>query len=80
MGAGLPIFLQDFDGRVLPFDSEAPHAYADLAAIRRQNGRPISQFDAQIAAIAICRGASVATRNVNDFTGIELVVVNPWDS
>lgn len=78
--AVLPIFAEDFDGRILPFDSEASHAYAALAAARRQDGRPISQFDAQIAAIAICRGATIATRNVNDFTGISLMVVNPWES
>ena len=41
-----------FRGRILPFDSEAAEAFAALAAGRRQVGRPISQADAQIAAIA----------------------------
>ncbi len=54
----VPIFREDFAGRILPFDSEAANAYAKLAAERRKPGRPISQFDAQIAAIARSRGAA----------------------
>jgi predicted nucleic acid-binding protein len=74
-----PIFTIEFEGRVLPFDSEAADAYADLTAARRRLGRPISQSDAQIAAIALSRGAAIATRNADDFTEIELTVINPWE-
>ncbi|MBX4924372.1 type II toxin-antitoxin system VapC family toxin [Rhizobium binae] len=74
----LPIFSEDFGGRVLPFDRDASNVYAKIASDRRKAGRPISQFDAQIAAIAISRGASLATRNVSDFTDINLQIVNPW--
>ncbi|WP_439496195.1 type II toxin-antitoxin system VapC family toxin [Bosea sp. (in: a-proteobacteria)] len=74
----LPIFDQDLSGRVLPFDSAAAGAYATIAAERREAGRPISQFDAQIAAIASSRGAALATRNIGDFEGIGLEVINPW--
>jgi predicted nucleic acid-binding protein len=73
-----PIFGEDLAGRVLPFDRDAADLYATIATDRRRAGRPISQFDAQIAAIALSRGASVATRNVPDFAGIGLVIVNPW--
>ena len=73
-----PIFWEDFAGRVLPFDREAADAYATLAVERRQSGRPISQFDAQIAGIALSRGAAVATRNVADFEGIGLTIIDPW--
>lgn len=67
-----------FRGRVLPFDSEAADAFATLAAGRRQADRPISQADAQIAAIARSRGAELATRNVPDFEGCGVEIVNPW--
>jgi predicted nucleic acid-binding protein len=67
-----------FRGRILPFDSEAAEAFAALAADRRQAGRPISQADAQIAAIARSRGAALATRNVPDFQGCGVEIVNPW--
>jgi len=73
------MFREDFGGRVLPFDAAAAADYADLVHARRNAGRPISQFDAQIAAIARCRGAGLATRNVADFEGCGLVVDNPWN-
>lgn len=69
---------EDFSGRILPFDSLAAQAFAIIAAERRQEGRPISQADAQIAAIARSRGASLATRNLPDFDGCGVQVINPW--
>lgn len=72
------MFEEDFAGRVLPFDESAAHAYAELAAERRGAGRPMAQFDAQIAAIAWSRGAALATRNAADFEGCGVQVFNPW--
>ena len=54
--------------------------YADIYAHRRALGRPISQFDAQIAAICKARGATFATRNVTDFADIRLKLINPWSA
>jgi len=71
---------EDFAGRILPFDSAAAIAYAVIAADRRAAGRPISQFDAQIAAIAKSRGAALATRNGPHFEGCGIEVINPWDA
>lgn len=72
------MLAEDFAGRILPFDSSAATAYAQIAAARRQAGRPIALADAQIAAIAAARGATVATRNVGDFEGCGIDVLNPW--
>jgi predicted nucleic acid-binding protein len=72
------MFKEDFGGRVLPFGSDAAHPYARIAAQRRRAGRPISHFDAQIAAIAQSTGASIATRNATDFDGCGLKVIDPW--
>ena len=69
---------EDFRDRILPFDSAAAVVYAAIAAERRAAGRPISQFDCQIAAIARARGASVATRNAGDFEGCGIRVIDPW--
>ena len=69
---------EDFSGRILPFDSSAAVAFAEIAASRRQAGRPITQADAQIAATARSRGASLATRNVPDFQECGIEVINPW--
>ena len=71
---------EEFSGRILPFDSPAAVAFAEIAAERRQTGRPISQADAQIAAIARSRGAALATRNVPDFEGCGVEIINPWSS
>jgi toxin FitB len=73
------MFREDFAGHILPFDSAcAPH-YAILVAARRRAGTPISQFDAQIGAIALTHRLRLATRNAADFEGCGLVVTNPWD-
>ena len=67
-----------FAERILPFDSDAAQAYAMLAAERRAAGRPISESDCQIAAVARSSGASIVTRDVDGFEGCGLDVINPW--
>ena len=69
-----------FRERVLVFGSEEARHYASLAASRMRSGRPIGMPDAQIAAIALAHGATLATRNVKDFEGIGLTLINPWDA
>jgi predicted nucleic acid-binding protein len=77
--AAQAMFEEDFAGRILPFDTAAAYEFAEIAAERRQSGRPISQFDAQIAAIARSRGAALSTRNISDFEGCGLQIFNPWN-
>ena len=73
------MFKQDFAGRCLPFDELAAHEYAALVAARNRIGMPISTEDAQIAAIALHHGLSLATHNTKDFRKIsELVLLDPW--
>jgi len=75
-----PIFDEDMSGKILPFDSDASSFYAEIAARRRQNGQPIAQADAQIAAIVGSRGGSLATRNSRDFIACGIDVVDPWNA
>ena len=72
------ILREDFRDRILSFDSEAADHYAKIAAGRRSDGRPISQFDCQIASIASAHRADVATRNIDDFEGCGIKVLDPW--
>ncbi len=72
------IFDEDFSGQVLSFDSDAADMYAEIASSRRMTGKPISQFDAMIAAMARSRGASLATRNVKDFEDCGIDLIDPW--
>ncbi len=67
-----------FENRVLSFDSEAARRYADIAAARRSAGYGVATADCQVAAIAHSRGMTVATRNIRDFEGTGIKVVNPW--
>ena len=74
------MIYQDFQGRVLPFDSLAAKAYAEIAAQRRAAGHPIAEADCQIAAIARASDAPIAARNVKDFDGCGIRVINPWNA
>jgi predicted nucleic acid-binding protein len=67
-----------FAHRILPFDSDAAVAYAEIASARRAAGRPVPTADCQIAAIARSRGMAVATRNVRDFVDMGIDVYDPW--
>jgi toxin FitB len=77
-GAVAAIFAEDFADRILVFDSAAARAFAGIAADRRKFGRPIADLDTAIAAIALSQGASVATRNVDDFADCGIALINPW--
>jgi toxin FitB len=76
--AAAEVFEHELAGRILPFGSDAALAYAEIAAARRRAGRPISGFDAQIAAITRAHDADLATRNVGDFEGCGVDVLDPW--
>lgn len=67
-----------FGDLILDFDRAAATAYATIRTRREATGRPISVLDAQIAAICRVHGATLATRNVKDFDGLDLALVNPW--
>ena len=78
--AAASMFAEEFGGRILGFGTDAAPSYARIASERRRAGRPISQFDAQIAAIATTAGAALATRNVSDFDDCDVPTVDPWRS
>jgi predicted nucleic acid-binding protein len=73
-------FTQTFAGRILPFDSDAARAFGKIVAERGRLGRPIEIMDAQVAAIALSRRASIATRDAGDFAHCGVRIVNPWSA
>jgi hypothetical protein len=73
------MIAEDFAGRILPFDSAAASAFVLVFLERRAAGRPISFADCQIAATARAHGAAMATRNITDFAGCGIAVIDPWD-
>ncbi|MRG54350.1 PIN domain-containing protein [Phyllobacterium sp. SYP-B3895] len=74
------MFIEDLADRILSFDASAAMSYSDILGERRRAGKTMSQFDAQIAAIAQSRGAKLATRNVKDFIDSGIDIVDPWRS
>ena len=72
------IFRDEFANHVLSFDSAAAREFPAIVMQRRKNGRPILSSDAQIASIARAHGAVLVTRNIKDFEGCGIEVVNPW--
>lgn len=77
LARGFDRIVDAFVGRLLPFDSEAARASAEIRARRRRGGQPISLADAQIAGIAKSNGHAIATLNARDFDGAGIEVVEP---
>lgn len=65
--------LPTFAGRVLPVDMAVAQCCARLHVPDRRADR-----DALIAATALVHGMTVVTRNVADFAGTGVEVMNPW--
>nr|WP_280924281.1 type II toxin-antitoxin system VapC family toxin [Ciceribacter sp. S153] len=77
-GARLRSWLDDhvrpeFAGRILPIDDAVATRCAHLHIPDRRN-----EADALIAATALVHGMTVVTRNVKDFEGTGVVIVDPW--
>lgn len=77
LGHALTLALEGLGPSVAMTDSAAAR-YGDVIAARRRLGRPIDKMDALISAICLDADATLATRNVDDFSGLGLKLVNPW--
>lgn len=76
--AARAIFTDDFNGRVLPFDTAAAAAYADIFAARRRAGRPTAPLALMIAAVAHANNAAVVTRDTGGFKDCGVPLIDPW--
>lgn len=70
----------EFSGRILVFGDVPAQQYGRITATRRLAGKPIETKDAMIAAICLAHDATLATRNVRDFDGLDLKLVNPFEA
>lgn len=66
--------LPNFDGRILTIDSQVLDICATLHV-----PNPRSQFDSLIASTAIRHGLAIVTRNVADFDGMSVMIINPFE-
>ncbi len=80
----LTLWLRGLEERywshVWHFDAEDARAYGRLAASKEANARDPQIIDLQLAAQALARGASLATRNVKDFAWTGVPVIDPWEN
>lgn len=73
------MFEAVFADRVLTFEDRAARAFSQIASSRRRQGKPMADFDAQIAAITRVHAATLATKNPYVFEGCGVRLVNPWE-
>jgi len=76
----LNALAQSYRGNILPFDGACADQFGRLAAFAKQSGRNVSTIDLQLAAQAAAYGMAIATRNVKDFAGFDIELINPWSS
>ena len=69
-----------YQSRILSFSLSNSENYGRLTATRRLAGRPIETKDAMIAAICIANNATLVTRNIRDFDGLDLKLINPFEA
>ena len=67
-----------FGGRILSLDVKAANAFAETNASAQAQGNPIGFADCTIAAIARANGFALATRNLRDFKGAGVSLIDPW--
>ena len=67
-----------FSSRLLHFDEAAARVFGEINAYRRSIGRPLSDFDGQIAAIARMHRFAIATRDVADFEHCLVDLIDPF--
>lgn len=69
---------QRFEGRILPIDGPTALAWGDLTAEAKCLGRGLSTMDGLIAATALAGDLTLATRNIKDFEGFGIKLIDPW--
>ena len=65
-----------FVGRVLAIDAATADRWGRLMA---QAARPLPAIDALLAATALHNDLTLVTRNIKDFAGLDVPLINPWD-
>jgi toxin FitB len=78
LGAFVAAMRHRFGQRAIPVTLEIAETAGQLRATQKNAGRILTVSDALMAATAMVHGASLVTRNVKDFAGLELRLVNPF--
>jgi predicted nucleic acid-binding protein len=73
---GLP---QWFQSNLLPVTKAITGRWGQITIQSKRKGIALATADGLIAATAIEHGLTLVTRNVKDFSGIEIPLFNPWE-
>ena len=72
---------RSFHARLLPVTQTVADRWAVLSARMQRRGTPLATIDGLIAATALLEhGLIMTTRNVKDFAGLGIEILNPWES
>ena len=67
--------LETFHNRVLPITREISDRWGRLRYLAK---RPLPAIDSLLAATALHHDMTLVTRNLKDFQGLGLEIINPW--
>lgn len=67
-----------FEHRIIPVEERVALTWGDLMSDANRSGRGLSSMDGLIAATAIAHDLTLATRNIKDFEGFGIDLVDPW--
>lgn len=72
-------FLERYSDRIIPLERGAAEWAAQFRVQFLREGRSIDLADALIAGTAMARNLALVTRNVRDFAGLDIEIINPWE-
>ncbi len=76
--AAVEAALEARAGRILGYDAAAARIFAELRESAREAGQALTVEDGMIAAICRQHGVALATRNLRDFEGLGIELIDPW--
>ncbi|MAZ78085.1 MAG: VapC toxin family PIN domain ribonuclease [Legionellaceae bacterium] len=70
---------QRFQHRILNISSKTAEIWGKLQAVAENTGQTLPVIDGLLAATAKQHQMTLVTRNIKDFKGTELALLNPWE-
>ncbi len=80
IAATLSRFVAEYEDRILPVNRQVAEEAVKLREQSHRSGRDLRLGDALIAGTATAHNLTVATRNIKDFQGLDIDIINPWES
>jgi len=78
LAAFLAAMRDRFGPRAIPVDVGIAETAGRLRALSKGQGRVLTVSDSLVAATALAKAVPLATRNVKDFQGINVPLINPF--